>query len=324
MNCLICLEEVTKSKFKEYHEACFRKLFGTTKINPVLSFSRKEFFEEKSKENSKCVSISGVQPKLALKIENGNLITTNTKFTHIIKPSPEGYPEVAENEHLTMLISKMLKIETAECGLIRFADKQLVYVTKLFDHLDREKIHQEDMMQAMNVHPELYPNAKYDAKSYEEVALFLKKHSSLITANHFFERVFFNFMVANNDYHLKNISIQYNKSAAGGIKLSPHYDTVNTYVYGLQESEMACYITTEVNGGFYGPHNKYGYYTRECFRILGTQIGINNKAIEKIFEKYLSHFEKIIELVNKSPLNQELKNKYLAGLNDRKIKFLRT
>lgn len=323
MNCLICLEEIGKSKFKEYHDVCFRRLFGTTKIEPTLPFSRKQFFEEKSKEDSKQVSISGVQPKLAIKIENGKLATTSSNFTHIIKPSPEGYPEVAENEHLTMLISKMLKIETAECGLIRFADNQLVYITKRFDLLKNgEKNHQEDMMQAMNIHPELSKNAKYEARSYEEVGIFLKKHSSLITASNFFERVFFNFMVANNDYHLKNISIQYSKAAAGGIKLSPHYDTVNTFVYGLQESEMACYITND--GGFYPPHNEYGYHTRECFRILAHHVGINEKAIDKIFQNYLDHFTKILLLVSKSPMSQSRKEKYIEGLNDRKTKFLQT
>jgi serine/threonine-protein kinase HipA len=244
LNCLICLGEIGKSKFEEYHETCFRKLFGTIKIDPILPFTRKQFFEEKSKEDSKRISISGVQPKLAIKIEEGKLVTTSDKFTHIIKPSPEDYPEAAENEHLSMLISNMLRIETANCGLIRFSDNELVYITKRFDLLDNEnKIHQEDMMQAMNIHPELFTNAKYEAKSYEEVGAFFKVHSSLIAASEFFERVFFNFMIANNDYHLKNISIQYDKASAGGIKLSPQYDTVNTFVYGLQGKEMACYIT---------------------------------------------------------------------------------
>jgi serine/threonine-protein kinase HipA len=323
MNCLICLGEVRKSKFKEYHEICFRKLFGTTKLEPILSFTRKQFFEEKSKENSKQISISGMQPKLAVKVEERQLVTTSDKFTHIIKPSPENYPEAAENEHLTMLISKILKIDTAECGLIRFSDNQLVYITKRFDLLnDGNKTHQEDMMQAMNIHPELFKNAKYEAKSYEEVGIFLKNHSSLITASLFFERVFLNFMVANNDYHLKNISIQYCRAAAGGIKLSPHYDTVNTFVYGLQESEMACYIKS--SGGFYPPHEQYGYHTRECFRLLAKHIGINQNAVEKIFNNYLNHFPQILELVNISPLGTVLKKKYILGLNDRRTKFLRT
>ena len=305
MNCLICLGEIGKSKFEEYHETCFRKLFGTIKIDPILPFTRKQFFEEKSKEDSKLISISGVQPKLAIKIEEGKLVTTNDKFTHIIKPSPEDYPEAAENEHLSMLISNMLRIETADCGLIRFSDNELVYITKRFDLLDNEnKIHQEDMMQAMNIHPELFTNAKYEAKSYEEVGGFLKVHSSLIAASDFFERVFFNFMIANNDYHLKNISIQYDKASAGGIKLSPHYDTVNTFVYGL--------------------HERYGYHSKKCFQILAKEIGINDRAVEKIFNNYLNQFPLILKLVSLTFMSEEFKMKYISGLNDRKEKFLRS
>jgi len=323
MNCLICLAEVGKSKFKEYHETCFRKLFGTIKIDPILPFTRKQFFEEKSKEDSKRISISGVQPKLAIKIEQGKLVTTSDNFTHILKPSPEDYPEAAENEHLSMLISNMVKIDTADCGLIRFSDNELVYVTKRFDLLKNgNKIHQEDMMQAMNIHPELSKNAKYEAKSYEEVGIFIKTHSSLIAASDFFERVFFNYMIANNDYHLKNISIQYDKAAAGGIKLSPQYDTVNTFVYGLQGKEMACYITG--GSGFYPPYNEYGYHTRECFNILARHIGINEKAVNKIFTNFSDHFPEILKLVNKSPMSEEKKGKYVLGLNDRRTKFLRS
>lgn len=43
------------------------------------------------------------------------------------------------NEHLSMLISKsVFKIPTASCGLIKFNDDELAYITKRFDY-DEEK-----------------------------------------------------------------------------------------------------------------------------------------------------------------------------------------
>lgn len=323
MNCLICLKATEKSKFNEYHDKCFRSLFGTIKINPKLPFSRKEFFEERSKAATKKVSISGVQPKLAIKIEENRLETTNEKFTHIIKPSPEDYPQLAENEHLSMLISQLLGIETAQCGLLRFSDDQLVYVTKRFDLVGKVRIHQEDMMQAMGVHPDLFTNAKYEAKSYEDVALFLKQHSSILITKDFFERLFFNFMISNDDFHLKNITIQYNKAFPGGIKLSPHYDAVNTGIYGIPESEMALSLISE-NNGFTPLFEQFGYHTKGCFKFFSQKIGLNEKVSEKVFNNYLNQFDGILSLVRKSPLSKEAKDKYVHELRERREKFLKS
>lgn len=324
MICLICLADVKKSKFPEYHETCFRALFGTTKLRPELSFSRKEFFEVRSTVATKRLSISGVQPKLAVRVENGKLETTNQAFTHIIKPSPEDYPEAAENEHLTMKISQLVGIKTALCGLVRFSDGEFVYITKRFDLISPdEKIHQEDMMQAMGVHPELFRNAKYEAKSYEDVAIFLKTASSIMITKELFERIFFNYMVSNNDYHLKNITIQFQKELPGGMGMSPHYDALNTGLYGVPDSELACSLVSN-NNGFTEAFEKYGYHTKACFEQFAKVIGLGEKVIEKIFNNYLNRFDQIVDLVSRSPLTEMRKQKYLHELNERKTKFLRS
>lgn len=324
MNCLICLAKIKKSKFDEYHETCFRALFGTTKLDPRLSFNRKEFFEVRSTIATKRLSISGVQPKLAVKVDGGKLETTNQAFTHIIKPSPEGYPQAAENEHLTMKISQLVGIKTALCGLVRFSDDELVYITKRFDLITpSERIHQEDMMQAMSIHPELYKNAKYEAKSYEDVALFLKKASSIMIAKELFERIFFNYMVSNDDYHLKNITIQFQKELPGGMRMSPHYDTLNTSIYGIPDSELACSLITK-NNGYTKSFDAYGYHTKACFEYFAELVGLSEKVIEKIFKNYFSRFSQIENLVSQSPLIEARKKKYLHELNERKTKFFQS
>lgn len=322
MNCLICLMAIQKkSKFPDYHDACFRRLIGTTKISPVLPFTRKEFFEDRARKSSKRVGLSGVQPKLGLKVMDDVLETTNTHFTHIIKPSPESWPQLAEDEHLTMLISKLLGIETADCGLIRFADDELVYITKRFDiSADHKRIHQEDMMQAMGIHVDLENNAKYRAKSYEEVGLFLSRQSSIAISARLFERVFFNFMISNDDYHLKNISIKFDPASPGGIALTPHYDSVNTGIYGPQSSEMACDLISD-NNGFSKAHDIYGFHSQECFEELARRLGLPSAMTHKFYKRYLDSWPQIESMIERSHLSPERKIAYKKELTSRREKF---
>lgn len=47
-----------------------------------------------------------------------------------------------------MLSGKLLGISTADCGLLSFADGELVYITRRFDRNDGDsKLHQEDLVQ---------------------------------------------------------------------------------------------------------------------------------------------------------------------------------
>src|SRR5690606_3997886 len=291
MKCLICTKSIEASKYPEYHDKCLRELLGTIKVRPAFPFSRREFFVEIPKEATRRIGISGVQPKLGVKLIKEKIEATGVGFTHIIKPSPESFPEAAENEFLSMKISEFVGLKTAKCGLVRFRDGELVYITKRFDLENRHyKIHQEDMMQAMGIHPDLSSNPKYEAKSYEEVGLFLKEKSSTVLAADFFQRVFFNFMIGNNDYHLKNITVQFIKNKPGGISLSPHYDALNTGVFGVQDSEMACLFFKE-GSGFSEKHEIFGYHTKYCFDELAGKLGLPSKVADKIYDGYLSKFE---------------------------------
>ncbi len=323
MICLICLTSVSKSKFNCYHEKCFRHLFNTTAISEILPFSRTEFFQEKIKTASQRISISGVQPKLALKIENKKIDVATAGSTHIIKPSPEEFSQAAENEHLTMLLSQKFGIETAVCGLMKMKNNELAYITKRFD-IDfklNQKIHQEDMIQAMDIHPAIFSNAKYEAKSYEDICHFLKKTTGgLALPLQFITRLIFNFLIANNDYHLKNISIQYRRNLPGMIKLTPQYDSLNTTIYGLQDSELACPLL-KGNDGFSASHDKYGFHSRYCFQELAKRLQINQIAITRIEKKVIKLKPLFLETIQSSHLNEELKQKYKKVYEEKFNKF---
>ena len=70
--------------------------------------------------------------------------------THILKPEPNEYPEVPQNENACMAMAQELGMDVPPHGLFPMADGKLAYVVKRFDRLpDGSKIHKEDMAQLL-------------------------------------------------------------------------------------------------------------------------------------------------------------------------------
>jgi len=78
----------------------------------------------------------------------------------------ESYPQLPENEDLTMHLAEAAKISVVPHSLIRLADGELGYITKRIDRTKNgEKIDMEDMCQ-LTLHPTEY---KYKG-SHEQIA----------------------------------------------------------------------------------------------------------------------------------------------------------
>jgi hypothetical protein len=115
--CKVCLLKVPSGqRFSDYHNSCLIKLFGSATVSPILSFSRTIFKVEVVQKYVLGMSISGVQKKLSLKIENDELIATGRGGTFILKPSVEEFSGLSENEHLSMRIGSTLDIDTPPLG----------------------------------------------------------------------------------------------------------------------------------------------------------------------------------------------------------------
>lgn len=128
------------------------------------------------------MSISGVQDKIALKIEDNKLAPTIKDSQYLLKPIPlmdygELLNDVACNEHFTMQLAfQVYKIPTAINALISFSDGELAYITKRFDRVDGAKIKQEDFASLDSRSEATHgKNYKYDY-SYEQIANLIKKY----------------------------------------------------------------------------------------------------------------------------------------------------
>jgi serine/threonine-protein kinase HipA len=182
------------------------------------------------------MSISGVQPKLSVihdqrkhqvsVVERGGL--------YILKPPTERFESIPENENLCMNIASTYGIEVPPHGLLPLMDGKLAYLVRRFDRLeDGSKLQQEDFQQL------LQRDDKYDG-SYERIANFIKKHSSVpgLDLIRLFERALLFYVLGNGDAHLKNFSLL--RSEEIGYQLSPAYDIVNSRLVLPEEQEEVC------------------------------------------------------------------------------------
>ncbi len=315
MNCLGCFA-LTK---EVYCRRCQKKLFDNQKIAYILDFDKTEFLS-KSVELSERMSISGVQDKISLKIENDKLLPTTTEGTYLLKPVPlmeygEFIADVAKNEHFTMqLASQVFKLETALNGLIAFSDGELAYITKRFDRVDKVKIKQEDFASlAIRSEQSHGKNYKYDY-SYEEIGELIKRYlpAYKVEMVHYFKLVIFNYLVGNGDAHLKNFSVFQRSTNDYG--LTPAYDLLSSSVHLPYESRMALELFKEYETKSFEAN---GFYAYADFLEFGKRLGLSIKMIEKIIKTFIGYEPKVLKLLKISFLSEEAKEQYKALFLDR-------
>jgi len=322
--CKISLKKLTGKQSKPgYDNTEFKALFGSTRVNPCLPFSRSEFFQS-SKANTQGMSISGVQQKLSLREDHKHeLVATAEGGEYILKPSPETYPHAAENEHAAMQVSRLMGIETAQCGLVTFNGGELVYITKRFDRLaDGSKRHQEDLMQCFD----LPSDDKYD-KTYEEAGKLINKvtNGKQAVVLDFVRRVILAYVTGNDDLHLKNFSVQRLVGNTNHFydKLTPNYDYLFCDAFRTDDKGMgllALGLLHDQEDGdeyFTDMYNHYGYYTGYDFLELGRRLGLQEKPIRTFINKLNVNQKKITNLIDHSYMPDSMKTRTIKLVESR-------
>ncbi len=297
----------------------FKRLFGRKNIKIVLPFTRQEFFT-KGRSASKGMSLSGVQEKLSLKLVGGQLQPSAKGGEYILKPSPESFPHAAENEYTAMSISRLMKIDTAACGLVEFSDGEKAYITKRFDRLsDGRKRDQEDFTQIMGLNKE----DKYKS-SYESAASALLEavNGKLKPIKDFFDRVLLAYVIGNDDLHLKNVSVHRLEDSNSDFYdcLTPNYDVLFTDYYregGMKFLALLLMDDGEENEYYTDNYNDYGYYTGQCFVEFGIRVGLNRKIVIKEIKRYITASDTIVDLIEKSPMPDHMKKSCVTTVKQR-------
>ncbi len=274
------------------------------------------------------MSISGVQEKISLRLDRGDLQPVSEGGEYLLKPIPgQQLPrfqeDVPANEHLTMLLARQVfGIETAPNACVLLKDGEPAYITRRFDRTATgEKVAQEDFCQLMERSPTTSgPNYKYDG-SYEELAMTLRRFCSAyaIEAEKLFRRLLFNYAVANGDAHLKNFSLRQSASF-GDYVLTPAYDLLCTKLHIPTESRLALDLFAHDEE----PESlaTHGFPTGSDFLELARRIGLRPDRAESILQDLCAHEDEIEALVSRSFLTPDARQTYLEILDDRRRALL--
>ncbi|MHB8744720.1 MAG: type II toxin-antitoxin system HipA family toxin [Sulfuricaulis sp.] len=185
-------------------------------------------------------SLAGVQLKFSAVMEASGDLTIPADGmggSWIVKLPSARFPAVSENEYVMLELARAVGIAVPPV--------QLIAVNKIHglpqdagrmegnalavERFDRapgaQRIHMEDFAQIFG----LFPDNKYDRRSYANIAYVLRAETGEDGAYEFVRRLVFSVLIGNADMHLKNWSLLYPDGRTP--VLSPAYDFVATLPY---------------------------------------------------------------------------------------------
>ena len=302
--CLYCYKELEEGQ-KDFHPGCARKFFGTSDA-PLLEYRREELDALAAQVIQAQTSLTGVQPKLSLNLhkhEGSNRLTIVGLWgDFILKPQTDAYPELPENEDLTMHMAEAARIKVVPHSLIRLADGSLGYITRRIDRTKKgEKIDMEDMCQ-LTLHPTEY---KYKS-SCEQIAKAIAAYSSTprLDLVNFMQVLLFSFVTGNNDMHLKNFSLYRPKAL---YQLSPAYDLLNVAIANPKDKEE---MALSING-------KKARIQLADFLKSSDTMGIEQRVTLGLINGLRNAMPAWIDLINDSFLSDDMKQNYLDLISRR-------
>ena len=310
--CLYCYKALDTGG--DFYFFCSSFFFGILKP-PTLDYTLSEMSELAKEVVESAVTVPGVQPKLSLGFirevlqdgSKGRLTVMGALGgNYILKPQNETFPQMPENEHLTMRMAELCGIFVVPSTLIRLKSGELSYLTKRIDRTETgEKIHMLDMFQILEAFD------KYRS-SVEKVGKAVAEHSSntLLDLLRLFEVVLFSYITGNNDMHLKNFSlILFNQDWM----LASAYDLLNVNLHIPEDTEeMALTIA-----------GKKRRLTKSDFINLGLSFQLTEKQIMNTFKRLIKAEKKMKQEIKSSFLSPENQMKYIELLEARLSLFKR-
>jgi serine/threonine-protein kinase HipA len=252
------------------------------------------------------MSIQGVQKKLSakLKIKDECFEIVDQNGHYILKPQSDIYPELPENEALTMTLAEIIGLEVPVHGLVYSKDNSLTYFIKRFDRMGHnKKLALEDFAQLSGEDR----HTKYKS-SMEKVIAVIEQFCTFpkIEFVKLFKLTLFNFLVGNEDMHLKNFSLI---TKDRKISISPAYDLLNsTIAQKNTKEELALPLKGKKNNLTKSDFLKY-------FAV--EKLGLNQNVINRIIQEFYQIIPEWRKLIGLSFLSQQMQGKYLQLLDQR-------
>jgi serine/threonine-protein kinase HipA len=187
-------------------------------------------------------SLAGAQAKTALLRDgdrwgdpHGAIATT-----HILKPAIEGFDEHDLNEHLCLSAMRAAGMLAVRTTVERFGDHSAIVVARYDRRLEGDRqirVHQEDMCQALGIHParkyqnEGGPGPGDIAALFRRVMPLQRARAATLA---FLDALVWNWIIAGTDAHAKNYSLLLLENQ---VALAPFYDVASSLPYGWAEQK---------------------------------------------------------------------------------------
>lgn len=276
----------------------------------ALNLSAEEQRQEAVSRAGK-MSIQGVQTKLSaqLKIKEGYFKIVDEKGQYILKTQSAHYPELPENEAITMALAATIGLDVPVHGLVYAKDNSMTYFIKRFDRAGHnKKLALEDFSQLSGKSRD----TKYKS-SMEQVSDIINQFCTFpkIELIKLFKLTLFNYLVGNEDMHLKNFSI-ITKNQKN--YLSPAYDLLNTTIAMIDaKEELALPLRGKKNN-----LSRKDFFTY----FAGERLKINSAIIDDVVNDFTQQIPEWYQLIEHSFLSKNMKEKYHHLLQERIARLL--
>lgn len=302
MRCPISYDEISEGA---YSKRGLRMLARNLKRLEPLPYSAEEQRQEAARRAGR-ISIQGVQPKLSarLNVAKGVFDVVDIGGAYILKPQSNLYPELPENEDLTMRMAAIAGLDVPLHGLAYAKDGSFTYFIKRFDRAGRKgKLATEDFAQLQGKSRD----TKYDS-SMEQVARTVEEYCTfpLMEKAKLFRLRVFNFITGNEDMHLKSFCLITREEK---VALSPAYDLLNTSIaMGDAPEELALPLRGKKRR--ITADDLIVYYGKE-------RLGLTEKIINQTLQDFVRAKEQWQQLIEISFLSEKMKEAYTSLIKNR-------
>jgi serine/threonine-protein kinase HipA len=186
-------------------------------------------------------SLAGAQAKTAFQKKEGRwfLPSGSEPTTHIFKPPRPDLAGHVENEHFCLRFAARMGLRSAHSEVVRF-DDELAIVVERYDRTSvggkLVRIHQEDMCQALSIHP----GRKYESEGGPGIPKIMDllnySSDSAQDRDRFMEAIVLNYILVGSDAHAKNYSLLL--GSRGAVRLAPLYDIASLLPYASRPRDF--------------------------------------------------------------------------------------
>ena len=288
-----------------YSPAGLRLLDRRLQSLAPLPYTREQLLEEAAARAVK-MSIQGMQPKVStvLRVTEGRMEIVDHDGRYIVKPPHLVYPELPENEALTMSLAATLGIEVPAHGLLLNSDQTHSYFIRRFDRAGWSKQPVEDFAQLSGASRD----TKYDS-STERLIEIIDRFCTFpaLERMKFLDRLLCAYLTGNEDMHLKNWSLI---TRDDRVELSPAYDLLNSTIpHPRSREELALPLRGK----------KSKLRANDFWRYLaGERLVISAALLEQTRARFAEACARWPARIESSFLSPEMKTRYLTLLEDRR------